>query len=633
MLYRFVVCLLVVLLAREAMGQTDTVQLRQFKVVASRVAVPDAFTALAFDSTTLAQQSFSDLGDLLSAASPVYIKDYGVSGISTISLRGTGASHTQLYWNGLPLNSPMLGLVDVSLMPVALLDNIELHQGAGSLIDGSGGLGGSIQMASSPSWSNRHSVLFQSMAGSFDTYKQQARLKWGGNKWQFHTSIYHHQAKNDFQYRDYHNDNRLMRRTNAETLQKGGMQEIYHRLNEKNQLGLRFWYFQSQRNLPPVLGALSKAEEQNDNGMRGMLEWRRIMNKATLEMRAGAFRDELDYFNDTLRIKSKSTYRVFHYYSRYTRYFTDRLKGLMQLQLREEQAESSGFVKQHNQHFSALLVGASWSPLANRLTLDVYSRQELDANQSFYWLPSIGARYRIFAEKEWYWKANAAHNVHFPTLNDLYWDQLGNPDLEVEQSRTLETGLTGENQPLGKVHRLQLGSSVFYALVDNWIIWQPIGGVWRPDNLRKVENKGVELFLDLKSYLKKVELATHINYSYTVSKQLATDGLQEEVVGKQLIYVPNHNVNANLSWKVGKWSGMYSHGYQDRVYINADNSRYLPYFAIADLAVGRNFPISKGKLFLQFRINNLYNEVYQVVAERPMPGRNYAVHLSYQLKK
>jgi vitamin B12 transporter len=608
----------------------DTVKMAAFQVEASRVSIPDAYTSVTFDSIILSQHGFGSMAELLSSSTPIYIKDYGLSGVSSLSLRGTGASHTQVYWNGFVLNSPMLGQVDASLIPVALIDQVELHQGAGSVMDGSGGLGGSIQIANLPDWDNRYTVAAENRYGSFETHAQQIKVKWGTSKWQLHSSFYRKRARNDFEYKDYHQNNRSFRRKNAEITQFGGMQEIYHRLNSRNIIMLRAWYSESERNLPPILGLKTKAEEQIDRSLRTMLEWQNMGRKYLMETKIGAFQDKLNYVNDTLQIASESEMVSYQYYQRYTRYMDPQLKAIAQLQLREEQALSSGFSKRRNQRVVAGLAGLSWSVWKQRTVIDGYSRQELGTDEAFYWIPSLGVKHRLFSKKQWYVSGSAAKNVHYPTLNDLYWDELGNPLLKVEQGQTLEGGLANEEIKIGKRHCLSVGSTVFYTEIDNWILWYPEGGVWRPANLRAVENKGVELFLRIASTFKKAKASFFFNYANVVAKQLEGNGTDQAVVGKQLIYVPRHKINGNFSWHYSNWFGSYRQGYHDNVFIDAQNSRYLPFFTVAEVSLGKSFSLLKGKWTLQGSVKNIYNETYQVVAERPMPGRHYSIQLRIQ---
>ena len=54
--------------------------------------------------------------------------------------------HTQLLWNGIPLNSLSTGQVDLGLFPTSLFSEIKLNSGGNSTLSGSGAVAGSIQL-------------------------------------------------------------------------------------------------------------------------------------------------------------------------------------------------------------------------------------------------------------------------------------------------------------------------------------------------------------------------------------------------------------------------------------------------------------------------------------------------------
>ena len=72
------------------------------------------------DSIVMMEKISSSLSDLLSENTPIFIKNNGRGALATASFRGTAASHTQVVWNGININSPMTGSVDFSLIPVAI---------------------------------------------------------------------------------------------------------------------------------------------------------------------------------------------------------------------------------------------------------------------------------------------------------------------------------------------------------------------------------------------------------------------------------------------------------------------------------------------------------------------------------
>ena len=101
----------------------------------------------------------------------------------------------------------------------------------------------------------------------------------------------------------------------------------------------------------------------------------------------------------------------------------------------------------------------------------------------------------------------------------------------------------------------------------------------------------------------------------------------------QLLYVPGHRAQFNLGWKWKKLNVTYSHQYINQRYINSENTAWLPSYFLADFTASYFFTIKKkNKIQISFKVNNLFNEPFQSVANRPMAGRNYTFTLSYSLK-
>ena len=78
------------------------------------------------------------------AANAVFLKQYGVSGSSTISRRGADAAQTQVLWNGLPVNNPMLGMSDFNNLSAFGLQEVFLIEGGNAALFGSGSVGGTV---------------------------------------------------------------------------------------------------------------------------------------------------------------------------------------------------------------------------------------------------------------------------------------------------------------------------------------------------------------------------------------------------------------------------------------------------------------------------------------------------------
>ncbi|MCK4630414.1 MAG: Plug domain-containing protein, partial [Bacteroidales bacterium] len=130
----------------------DTLEIQEVCVNYSSVLSMTAYKKTHINSSIVAEYNTRNLSELLAENTHLFIKTYGQGGLATSSLRGASASHTIVTWNGVNINSPMLGQLDFSLIPASFLDEVEVFYGAGSIRDYSGALGGSINLINEPDW-------------------------------------------------------------------------------------------------------------------------------------------------------------------------------------------------------------------------------------------------------------------------------------------------------------------------------------------------------------------------------------------------------------------------------------------------------------------------------------------------
>ena len=79
-----------------------------------------------FDSLALKENIALSMADILTFNSSVFVKSYGRATLSTVAFRGTSPSHTQVTWNGMRINNPMLGMTDFSTIPSYFIDQAPL---------------------------------------------------------------------------------------------------------------------------------------------------------------------------------------------------------------------------------------------------------------------------------------------------------------------------------------------------------------------------------------------------------------------------------------------------------------------------------------------------------------------------
>ena len=100
------------------------------------------------DSLQMARLQNRTLADYLTQTSTVYIREQGNAMLASISFRGTGSSHTGVFWHGININSLTLGSTDFNSVPIFLFDDIAVQYGGASSLHGSDAIGGSVHLNS-----------------------------------------------------------------------------------------------------------------------------------------------------------------------------------------------------------------------------------------------------------------------------------------------------------------------------------------------------------------------------------------------------------------------------------------------------------------------------------------------------
>jgi vitamin B12 transporter len=568
-----------------------------------------------------------NLADLLSKETPIYIKSSGPGGLSTISIRGAGASHTQLYWNGISINSPTLGQLDLATLPVAFIDEAEIHLGASSVVDGSGGLGGAIQLNTSANYKNKLNATFRKELGSFGIDKTLLSINAGNKKFQSKTSLFRNSSTNDFKYIDITQENSpISERENAEIIQYGIKQEFYFAPNKENNFAIKSNYIDSYRQIPSALGVMPKGEYQTDKTLRLMGEWRHGKKKTFQHLRLAFIKDEMNYMDTSLSINSLISIDSYNATYNFNHYFNYLLKFSAQVNAGSDIANSTGFGAQHQQNRQSVFVQfeqkSNWGYQYN-----IAARQEVIDGKLIPLIPTIGVKYFLTKNHHFAINANAARNYKAPSLNELYWNPGGNPDLLPEIGFTSEMGLTYQYR------KLAFSISPYYSLIDNWIQWLPQeSGIWTPINLKQVENKGIEL--DIKKAFKisnEVKLHLHSGYNYVNSINKSSILTSDNSIDKQLIYVPKHTFNIVVKLELKQWSFAYNQTITGKVFIDATNTTYMPYYAPADINISYSLKKDMKSADIGLKISNLYNEDYQIMANRPLPGRWFLLFVKVNL--
>jgi len=597
-------------------AQSDT--LPEFEKSVTIQTPNNTFKTQQIDSIHLERLQGKSLGELLQQQTSTFIKSYGMGGIASLSLRGGGASHTQVYWNGMLINSPTLGQADLSLLPVAFVDEVSIHSGSSSTIDGSGGIGGSVQLNSNPQAFTYFG--FTKELGSYGIDKLNLKANIHKKRFTSKTVIFKHEATNDFTYQDYAQIGKpLVKRKNASTSSYGIAQDLDIDL-ERILIQAKVSFVDFDRNVPSAIGVATQKQNQQDQSTKTMLSIRNKSYKNRMTAKLGWINDVLRYENrstDLLSIVKTTTWMA-----QLQNKMILKKKWYWRNQVNQYliTAQSSGFPEGKTQMRTALFseIVKKWK----RFDLSVSLREELIDFKTTPLIPTVGVKYGIVKGHEFYF--NATQNYHFPTLNDLYWNPGGNPDLLPEQAFQTEVGYKLKTQT-----KIELTSTLFYSQTKNWILWSPtVNGYWSPQNIKTVAKKGIELNTSKKWNLQSTRnFSTFVNYQYVQATNLESYQNNEETVGKDLIYTPRQILNVSGVLDLKKWTISYQQTWTSTFYINRANTTYMPYSAPANVNVAYRFTEKNVALQVGLGVYNIYNEAYQLIANQPLPGRYFGITL------
>ncbi|MCK9640778.1 MAG: TonB-dependent receptor plug domain-containing protein [Prolixibacteraceae bacterium] len=644
--------------AVRAQSLKDTLRLQTIQILGRKV--PNKFneTRSEIDSITLVRSSSVRLSELLSQNTPIFIKEYGRGAMATASFRGTAPSHTKVSWNGLELNSPMLGMVDFSLIPVYFADEVKVLHGSSSMTESAGALGGTIRLDNRANWGNTLSGKLLSSYGSFKTFDEYAQLSIGNRKVQSKSAFYYNSSQNDFQFVNKLNatidpqTNQYIypsaTNKNADYLNYGFLEELYFQTGPNNSLSVRSWLQHNERSIPQLLTNESNEQaninRQNENALRSVAEWKHYGSKSRLSVLSA-----LNLQNSSYKLKNKvsgapdqvvidANSKITSFVNKFSyRYQFDEklaieaglhasLHHVLNENLRTT-SNLSGYNKSRFENSLYARIEKQFSPNWNAVMM---IREEVIDFVHKGLLPLLRINYRPDPAKSLVFSGSAAQNIHAPTLNDLYYLPGGNPLLRSEKENLLDFGVVDEF--IFGNSRFHTGISVYRSNVSDWIIWLPtFQGYWEPFNIEKVISRGIEANVAWSGQFSSFRYAVKGNYAYTKSVNLSENS---PAYRKQLPYIPENsaNVNVNLSWSCFHIDWMWN--YYSKRYTTTANSEdtisdYLyPYF-MNNLLVGITIPSTKNKLTAECKVLNIFNEDYRTVLQRPMPGRNYQLVLRY----
>ena len=558
----------------------------------------------------------SSLTSLLNYNTVIYFKENGLGMTSGPSFRGTTAAQTAVIWNGININSQFLGQTDFNTIGTRDFNSIAVKAGGGSVLYGSSAIGGSIHLNNDLRFKNEFSNQVFFSLGSYNTLSANYRINASSEKYSLQVNISRNSSDNDFKYpgtTDQRNINGEYYNTSMNTT-------FGYKIDAKNTIKAYSQFYDAERHFSLLTPSESKTK-YNDFNTRNLVEWESVFNRFTSKLKLAHIGESYKYFSNIdseLFTYGKVETSIIKYDLAFDVNDKIKLNAIVDYSRNKGYGSSIDNAKRE--------VGSA-SLLLNHLVTDKWDynasiRQEVTDNFGNPFLFSFGTRYQF---TDFYRvKFNASKNFRMPTYNDLFWEGSGNPDLKPETSYQAEIG----NEFFTKNFSVSL--TTYYNSIKDLLRWVPTegsGGAWSPENTDKVRAYGAEILLEWRPKIGNNNFTVNGTYAYTVSesKQL----IKGESVYKQLIYVPYHKLTGSVSYNWKKVSSYFQYLYNGDAYTTPFNNpaSKVKDYNIGNIGIDYDFG-KKNSYKLGIQALNIWNENYQPVASRQMPGRNYTIYIN-----
>lgn len=607
--------------------QEDAFPLPEIAVTAKRIQVPRVMVVREITEEDFDAWNAQTAGDALTFAPGVNVQVGGSSGDSRAWVRGFRDRDVLVLYDGIPIASGFEGTIDLNEISLAAVSEIRVLKSAPSVIYGTNGMGGVIDVQPRPVQPGKH-FSGRLEAGSDDRRLVRAAAAGGNGNLGFALSASHQEADNYSLSGDYP----------GELNQPAGK-----RLNsdfERNNVFLQFDTQESfighsslfanlsdaEKGLPVDAGVEDPDHERLTESKRQTVGFSNHFSRIPLSLKLyyNAYDSELTTYTDNSFKEIDEVERAQDYSWGGKLYSTietsDRNSLVLTAGAQADVFQAEGELEDGDKAELTTYVLAAedqfW--ISNRLSLAAgliytYFDQTRLEQTSNALNPQLALAWRSSGKLSFH--ASAAQRTRFPKLRELYRRNYGNPDLREQ---------TANNFELGMQYQAGAGISADFALyrsdVDDLIERPDRRSIYQ--NLERVTFQGLETAAG--GWLGE---NTYARLAYTwvdAAEKLETGGSQ------QLRSRPEHTVMADYRYRFPReflftLNAIYVTGLYDLDPEGAHTR--LPSYLVGNVRLAKTF---KQHFAAYLAVSNLLDEDYEHRIGNPREGRAFMLGVDFE---
>lgn len=584
---------------------------------------------------------YATVTDALKYMSGVNVRDYGgVGGLKTVSVRGMGAKHTAVSYDGVVVSDAQSGVVDLGRFPLNNLSALTLSMGLG----GDDTMHSAREYSSSSLLSLRTLSLGRTMtdvevkggsfgyAGASLSHRYKPSGEWG-------LSFNGNYLRSDGMYpfmlvnsgvvtqekrRDSDID-AISLETNVDACLGGGV------------LDAKLGYYSSERGLPGAVNLYNKANLErlwNRNAFAQarygcpMGEAWELQALLKYDYNYSRYRETSANYSSGEQVDVNVQNEMYASLAAACRprrnlrlsFAADAACSMLDNNFENSKAPrriSSWVVAAADYEFSRVKLSASL--LATSVVDDVRSGEGM---QPFFRLsPSFGIVVAPLGNDILHIRASVKDACRVPTFADLYYLRLGNVGLKPERTTQCNLGATFYLSGDGIFKNLTFTADCYYNNVRDKIVALPTMYIWRMMNFGRADVWGADASASMRLALsRKVALMLDASYSFQYAVDVTDSSAKN--YRHQLPYTPRHSGSFTMSVENPILNVSYLLSAVGERYMlpqNTTNNR-MPGYLEHGFSLNRSFLFGGVGLRLQAELLNITGVQYEVIKNYPMPG-------------
>lgn len=600
------------------------------------------------------RQGVTDIADALNRLPGITLRDYGgAGGLKTVSVRGFGAQHTGVSYDGVMLSECQSGQIDLSRYSLDNVGHISLTVGDNDDIfiparNASSAAVLDISTLRVPTADLHPHLTAQVRLGSFGYVSPFVRYEQNVSSRLALSAVGEYvYAENDYPFTLQNITIQTKeRRTNSRMNSGHGELSMLWHPSERSLWSAKLYYYDNDRQIPGQAryyttvsretlrdrNAFAQAGYRGSFGSKWSLRADAKFNWAMSSYKNRLYKDgvnDADYWQreayTTVSVLCQPVSRLALDYA--VDYAFNNLSSSLPTDTRPYR------------HTLLQSATAKWNDgrltvIARLLASLYFNDAKLGAGSRDMrrLSPSLLLSYRVLADRELYLRASYKDIFRVPTFNESYFFHYGSPTLSPEKTDQYNVGVTWRGDLCRSVS-MRLTADGYLNHVRDKIVAVPFNMfVWTNINVGRVRMMGLDLTAAADWRLNQRH-ALSLTAAYSHQDVTNRTNRESPYYGNQIAYVPRHTASASLAY-TNPWVDVTLHGTGTSMRY-ANNEHYsgtdISGYCDLGLTLSHSFSVFGHSLELRGDIKNLLNKQYEVVRMYPMPRRSWQLTVRYKL--